>query len=124
MRDLDLSHTNATDENLAAVLERAPGLRALQIDFNSALTDASLDAIPPSVERVDALGCERFTFCRLQQLERELASPAVRPRPRAEKLRCDDSLVMGVGSARNGSTIAQSLFAMLLEYRAEEARRE
>lgn len=73
LRDVDLSHTHATDVDLRALLERASELRALAVNFNPSLTDAVLDAIPRSVARVEALGCERFTYPRLVALEKDLA---------------------------------------------------
>ena len=112
LRCLDLSHTRAEDEDLVALLEVLPGLRQLQFNFCAALTDDALDALPRTIESVEALGCERFSWWRMERLRQVC------------RVHCDDSAVLSIGSAQDGSDVAQSLLAMLASYRAEEARRE
>ena len=120
------SAPQASDDDLRALLERLPCLRNLQLNFCAALTDSVLDTMPRSLERVEALGCERFTWSRLQQLRDDLELAAGGGGGGGggfERLRCDDSLVLSVGSERPGSDdFAHSLFSMLCRYRAEEAR--
>jgi hypothetical protein len=132
--ELDLSHTNASDDELSALLTRTPSLRSLQLNFCAGLSDASLAMLPPDITRLDALGCERFSWHRLNELRERLEHAAARitdgtrgggTRGGGALLRCDDSLVLGVGgdgTALGDGGLAVSLFAMLREYRAEEAR--
>ena len=44
------------------------------VNFCAALSDEVLDMLPSSLARVEALGCERFSFRRLEQLGKELAN--------------------------------------------------
>ena len=62
IRHLDLSHVTVVDDDVLALLERLPRLESLQVNFCSALTDDVLDALPPTIQRVEALGCERFSW--------------------------------------------------------------
>ena len=133
LRVADLSHTHASDLDLGALLRYTPSLTSVCVNFCAALTDEALDALPRSLTHMEALGCERLTYHRLQQLDKELAATAATSETevaRAERLRCDDSIILGslgVGSPRRGRehhNVSHSLFAMLFEYRAEEARVE
>ena len=122
---VDLSHTTANNDDLGALLDRMPGLRELQVNFCVKLTDDVLDALPQSVERVEALGCERFSYHRLQRLQKDLAmgDDETTTWAEVERVRCDDSIVQSVGR-RTGTDATQTLFSMLFEYRMEEARTE
>ena len=132
LRVADLSHTHASDLDLGALLRFLPHLHTLRVNFCAALSDEVLDMLPSSLARVEALGCERFSFRRLEQLGKELANASEDDGEGASSdaydgcLRCDDSIVLGAlgrGGADKRHPVSQSLFAMLFEYRAEEANR-
>ena len=55
LRRVDVSHTFANDTDLISLLERLPRLRGLQINFNQPLSDVCLDALPPTLVRVEAM---------------------------------------------------------------------
>lgn len=119
MEHLDLSHTRAEDEDLIAILGLLPGLKSLEVNFCAALGDDALDALPSTIESVEALGCERLSWSRVERLRVQLG----RDEHGGERVRCDDSAVLSIGSAKPGTDVAASLMAMLAEYRLEEARR-
>lgn len=116
IRHLDLSHVAVVDDDVVALLDRLPCLESLQVNFCSALTDAVLDALPTTIQRVEALGCERFSWDRMEALRQELGPT---------QLRCDDTEILSIGSnSHGGGDMARSLMQMLMSYRAEEMRRE
>lgn len=123
LKRLDLSHADVRDSDLIALLALCPSLRSLQVNFNEELTDAALDALPPTLARMEALGCERLSWSRMEVLREQLGIDE----RGAACLRCDDSAVLSVGawSEEDGDAptdVAQSLYAMLSSYRAEQAR--
>ena len=64
LRHADLSHADLVDADLIALLTHMPRLESLELNFNAALTDATLDALPPSLRRLDVLGCPRLSYAR------------------------------------------------------------
>lgn len=112
LRHLDLSHVRLEDADLVALLSLCPALAHLQLNFCRGLTDDALDSLPRSIESLEALGCERLSWRRMEKLRLMLG-------PR--RVRCDDSVVLSVGESKD---VATSLMTMLASYRAEEAKRE
>jgi hypothetical protein len=112
LQHLDLSHVRVEDTDLVALLALCPSLAHLQLNFCRGLTDGALDALPPAIESFEALGCERLSWRRMEQLRLSLG-------PR--RVRCDDTVVLSVGESGD---VANSLLTMLATYRAEEAKRE
>ena len=112
LRHLDLSHVRVEDADLVALLALCPSLAHLQLNFCRRLTDGVLDALPPAIESFEALGCERLSWRRMEQLRLSLG-------PR--RVRCDDTVVLSVGESDD---VASSLLSMLATYHAEEAKRE
>ena len=112
LRHLDLSHVRVEDADLVALLSLCPALAHLQLNFCRGLTDGALDALPSAIESLEALGCERLSWRRMEQLRLMLG-------PR--RVRCDDTAVLSVGESDD---VATSLMTMLASYRAEEAKRE
>lgn len=112
LRHLDLSHVRVEDTDLVALLALSPSLAHLHLNFCRGLTDESLDALPPTIESFEALGCERLSWRRMEQLRLALGPRGVR---------CDDTVVLSLGQSKD---VAASLLNMLASYRAEEAKRE
>jgi hypothetical protein len=112
--ELDLSHVRITDDDLIVLLERLPSLATLKVNFCSELSDDVLDALPSTIAHVEALGCERLSWRRMEQLRHDLGTDE----QGGERVRCDDSAVLAVGRD------VESLFSMLTSYRMEEARWE
>lgn len=115
LRDVDLSHAGLLDADLVALLGLLPALGSLKLNFNAELSDAVLDALPPTVVRVEALGCERFSWRRMEQLREDLGTD----KHGGPCLRCDDSEVLAVGTTVQGNCV-KNLFTMLASYHAEE----
>ncbi len=114
LRRLDLSHADLlADSDLVALLALTPNLTILRLNFCVSLTDACLDELPPSLERLEALGCAQLSYGRLQALANTLGP---------ENLLCDDSFVQQfVHGPLNGP---QAIDSLLRAYRCEEMRRE
>jgi hypothetical protein len=118
--DLDLSHVyRASDLDVIALLSLVPSLRTLQLSFCAKLTDAVLESLPAGLERLNALGCERMSFGRLESLQLALGVDE----HGVPRLASDDSAVLACSTrCRPFADPAQSLFQMLAAYRREELR--
>ena len=120
LRQLDLSHVcEASDNDVSALLARLPSLEGLLLNFCPQLTDVVLDELPPQLERLDAVGCPRLSYSRLEALAQELGTDALG----GSRLACDDSLVLSLrAGSGSGPDMARSLLDMLMDYRREESR--
>lgn len=116
LRRLDVAHTDTADADAVALLGLAPALGTLSLAFCERLTDAALDALPPTVRSLDLVGCCRLSFGRLRE-----ACDALGTDERGEsRVRCDDCWIHKVEAG--ALTPAQAISGLLAAHRAEEVR--